>query len=144
DVTFRVLNVRKQDVLGQPGNVEIEIANRPQDIAGSIAELRNRMHINEVYAQGATNFDSHDCADNCDQQHPAIFRFYIPAETVRINRVLLSYRTEAFRAYSRAIKGGGAVVTSTEAGGGRTITSKDGGARTITSESGGAVTNTYT
>src|SRR5690606_5090660 len=33
DVTFRVLNVRKQDVIGQPGNVEIEIANRPQDIA---------------------------------------------------------------------------------------------------------------
>ena len=154
DVTFRVLNVRKQDVLGQPGNVEIEIANRPQDIAGSIAELRNRMHINEVYAQGATNFDSHDFQDNCDPEHPAVLRFYIPEETVRINKVRLSYQVEAFRAYSRAIKGGGAVVTSTKDGGGRTITSKAGGADTVTSEEGGrwidttedggAVENTFT
>lgn len=122
DVTFRVLNVRKQDVLGQPGNVEIEIANRPQDIAGSIAELRNRMHINEVYAQGATNFDSHDFADNCDPEHPAVLRFYIPEETARINKVRLSYRVEAFRAYSRAIAGGGGISTTTEDGGHSTET----------------------
>src|SRR5690606_6643940 len=104
DVTFRVLNVRKQDVLGQPGNVEIEIANRPQDIAGSIADLRNRQYANAVYAQGATNFDSHDFADNCDPEHPAVLRFYIPEETARINKVRLSYQVEPFRAYSKAIE----------------------------------------
>lgn len=104
DVTVRVLNVRKQDVIGAPGNVEIEIANRPEDIAGSIAELRNRQYINEVYAQGATNFDSHDFADNCDPTHPAVLKFYIPEETTRINKVSLSYEVDAFRGYSKAIE----------------------------------------
>lgn len=122
DVTFRVLNVRKKDVIGAPGNVEIEIANRPQDIAGSIADLRNRQYANEVYAQGATNFDSHDFADNCDPEHPAVLRFWIPEETVRINKVRLSYRVEAFRAYERAIAGGGAITTTTAAGGASTPT----------------------
>lgn len=144
DITALVVNRRRMDVTGAPGDVELEIANRPQDIAGTIAELADRQRINEVYAQGATNFDSHDFQDNCDPDHPAVFRFYVPTEAIRINRVLLSYQTEAFRSYSRAIAGGGRVVTTTKAGGGRTITSKDGGARTITSESGGAVTNTYT
>src|SRR5690606_1016728 len=80
DIISRVVNRRRADVTGAPGDVEIGIANRPQDIAGTIAELQDRQRINEVYAQGATNFDSHDFADNCDPTHPAVLRFYIPAE----------------------------------------------------------------
>lgn len=137
DVTFRVLNVRKQDAIGAPGNVEIEIANRPQDIAGSIADLRNRQYANEVYAQGATNFDSHDFADNCDPEHPAVLRFYIPEETARINKVRLSYRVEPFRAYSRAIEAGGGVSTTTAAGGGVNTTTAAGGGTTTTTAAGG-------
>jgi phage minor structural protein len=158
DVTFRVLNVRKQDVLGAPGNVEIEIANRPQDIAGSIADLRNRQYANDVYAQGATNFDSHDFADNCDPDHPAVIRFWVPEETVRINKVRLSYRVEAFRSYERAIESapattsgpsststtaaGGGISTTTADGGGTTATSSSGGGTTATSSNGGAYTST--
>ncbi|MNW36735.1 Prophage endopeptidase tail [compost metagenome] len=122
DVTFRVLNVRKQNLLGAPGDVEIEIANRPQDIAGTIAELRNRQYINDVYAQGATNYDSHNFADNADPQHPAVLNFWIPEETARINKVMLSFRVEPFRGYSKAIAGGGAVHKSTAAGGSSTPT----------------------
>lgn len=104
DVFARVVNVSKKNLIGAPGDVEIEIANRPLDIAGSIAELQNRQRINELYAQGATNYDSHDFADNCDPQHPAVLKFWIPEETARINKVMLSYQSEAFRAYSRAIE----------------------------------------
>lgn len=139
DITARVVNVSKRDLFGSPGEVEIEIANRPQDIAGSIAELSNRQRINEVYAQGATNLDSRDFADNADPQHPAILRLYIPDETARINKMQLSYQVEAFRAYERAIEGGGGIVTSTAAGGASTQTSSSGGASTQTSSSGGGV-----
>ena len=104
DVRFRVLNVRKQDVIGAPGDVEIEIANRPEDIAGTIADLRNRQYINDVYAQGATNLDSHDFADNCDPDHPAVLKFWVPEEAARINKVQLTYECQAFRGYSKAIE----------------------------------------
>jgi len=113
DVTFRVVNKRKSDVIGAPGNVELEIANRPLDLVDMIANLEQKQFINDVYAQGATNIDSHDFADNCDPEHPAVMKFYIPAEATRINKVLLTYECEPFRAYSKAIEGGGAgVITS--------------------------------
>ncbi|MGF6356175.1 phage minor structural protein [Paenibacillus sp. 4624] len=128
DIKARVVKVAKGDVLGQPGAVTLEIANKSQDIAGSIAELRNRMHISEVYAQGATNYDSHDFADNCDPSHPAVLRFWLPAETARVNKVALSFRVEAFRGYSKAIESvpsvssGSSTRTTTAAGGGITPT----------------------
>jgi len=122
DIIARVVNKRKQDLYGQPGQVELEIANKPLDIASSIADLSNRLRIEEVYAQGATNFDSHDYADNCDPDHPAVLRFWVPEDTARINKVMLSYRVEAFRAYSKsAMEGGQASITS-EAGGGTLVT----------------------
>lgn len=111
DIEARVVNVKKKDPVGAPGDVELEIANRPQDIAGSISDLRNRMHVNEVYAQGATNYDSHTFADNCDATHPAILRFWLPEETARVNKVSLTFRTEAFRGYSRAIEAAPAVTS---------------------------------
>lgn len=128
DIKARVVKVGKGDVLGQPGAVTLEIANKSQDIAGSIAELRNRMHISEVYAQGATNYDSHDFADNCDPTHPAVLRFWLPAETARVNKVALSFRVEPFRGYSRAIESAPSVSSgpstrnTTANGGGETPT----------------------
>ncbi|MNX83961.1 Prophage endopeptidase tail [compost metagenome] len=148
DIRSRVLNVRKGDIFGQPGSVQLEIANKSQDITGSIAELRNRQYINEVYAQGATNFDSHDFADNCDPSNPATLRFFIPEETARINKISLSFKCEAFRAYSKAIEGGGAVSTtsgpsstSTTAAGGQTTS---GPSSKSTTAAGGGVTDTKT
>ena len=63
-----------------------------------------------MYAQGATNLDSHDFADNCDPDNPAVIKFYLPEETVRVNKMLLSYEVGKFRAYSKAIMGGGAIA----------------------------------
>ncbi|OME02646.1 hypothetical protein BSK54_10330 [Paenibacillus odorifer] len=104
DFIARVVNVDKGDMIGAPGDVQIEIANRTEDIAGSIADLQNRQHINDSYAQGATNLDTRDFEDNADPTHPAILKFYVPEETARINKVMLSFQVEAFRAYSKAIE----------------------------------------
>lgn len=122
DINARVVNVSKGDIFGNPGVVTIEIANRSQDIAGSIADLADRQRINDSYAQGATNYDSHDFADNCDPDHPAILKFWIPEETVRINKVVISYESSGFRAYERAIEAAGEVAKSTSSGGGVTPT----------------------
>lgn len=138
DFIARVVNVDKGDMLGAPGDVQIEIANRTEDIAGSIADLQNRQHINDSYAQGATNLDTRNFAENCDPSHPAVIRFYVPEETARINKVMLSFQVEAFRAYSKAIEGGGAVTTSTAAGGALATTTASGGGLATTTESGGS------
>lgn len=112
-----IVKVSKSDVTGNPGAISIEIANKSQDITGSISTLQERARINDTYAQGATNQMIVPYADNCDPDHPAVLRIYIPDTLVRINKCILNYRLEPFRAYSKAIAGGGGTLTTTEAGG---------------------------
>ena len=119
-----IVKVSKSDVTGNPGAVSIEIANKSRDITGSISALQERDRINDTYAQGATNQMIVPYADNCDPDHPAVLRIYIPDTLVRINKCILNYRLEPFRAYSKAIAGGGGTMTTTEAGGASVATSR--------------------
>lgn len=132
-----IVNVRKSDITGNPGDVEVEIANKSRDIAGSISNLQDRTRINEVYAQGATNQMIVPFADNADENNPAVMRIYIPSTMARINKCILNYQLEPFRAYSKAIEGGGGTLASTSAGGATTQSSSSGGGGDTTSSSGG-------
>ena len=130
-----IVKVSKSDITGNPGDIETEIANKSRDIAGSMSELQDRTRINEVYAQGATNQMMIPFADNADPNNPAIMRIYIPDTMARINKCILNYQLESFRAYSKAVEGGGGYEDTTEAGGASTITTKDGSINTNTTES---------
>lgn len=139
-----IAKVMKDDVTGNPGDVEVEIANKSRDIAGSISELQDRTRINEVYAQGATNQMIVPFFDNADSGNPAVMRIYIPDTMARINKCILNYQLEAFRSYSKAIGGGGSLATTSGSGGGTTTTSGSGGGTTTTSGSGGGTTQSTT
>lgn len=140
-----IVRVSKSDITGSPGDVQIEIANKSRDIAGSISELADRTRINEVYAQGATNQMIVPFADNADPSNPAVMRIYIPDTMARINRLVLNYQLEPFRAYSKAVGGGGASVQSTSSGGGSSqSTSSGGGSYDSTGSGGGGYRTTDT
>ena len=132
-----IVRVSKSDITGSPGDVQIEIANKSRDIAGSISELADRTRINEVYAQGATNQMIVPFADNADPSNPAILRIYIPDTMARINKCILNYQLEPFRAYSKAVGGGGASVQSTSSGGGSAQSTGSGGGSVQSTSSGG-------
>lgn len=156
---LRIMRESRRDIKGDPGNVQLEIGNVQEDLSTTNADLERRQQVNELYSQGATNIDSRDFADNCDARYPAILRMWIPDDVVNINEMTLTFETVPYRAYERAIKGGGAIVSSTAAGGavvkstssgggvvkstssggGSTQTSSSGGGSTQTSSSGGGV-----
>jgi len=138
----RIVSESRSDVKGAPETVSLEIANRWEDIADSIAGLQRSREINDVYAQGATNIDSHNFSDNADSDNPAEITFYLPDELVRINKLVMSYKTDKFRAYERSIKGGGAVVDTTSSGGGSTQTSSSGGGVSKSTAGGGGSSQT--
>jgi phage minor structural protein len=137
-----IVSVSKSDITGAPGDIEVEIAKRTRDIASSISSLQDRTRINEVYAQGATNQMIVPFADNADENNPARMKIYIPDTMVRINKCILNYQLDNFRAYSKAIEGGGATTQSTNDGGASTQTSSSGGEGIQTSSSGGEGTQT--
>lgn len=129
----RIVSIDKPNVLGDPGNINITIANATRDVADSINTLADRMAVHELYSQGSISLFPQQFADNADASHPAKMRVYIPSECVRINKVLLSWELANFRAYETGAAAGGGGTVSSEAGGGEPVTSEDGGGGTQTS-----------
>ena len=128
----RIVSIEKSDVDGDAGTMQLTLANKDRDIASSISNLQQRARINETYSQGATNLMIQNFADNADEENPAEMNVYIPAEVVRINKILLNVEFEPFRGYTSAVK-------SYE---GYTQTSSYDGAYTETTLSGGGDTKT--
>lgn len=141
-IDVRVKKKSKKDVTGAPGDVQLELTNLRKDIADTTANLQRGQRISETYAQGAVNLDSNDFQDNCDNGHGAVVQFFIPAECVNINKCMLSYKVDKFRAYAGVTEGGGGSTETSSSGGGSTETSSSGGADTYTSEAGGSATTT--
>lgn len=116
-------------------DVKVTIANKTQDIVGSISDLQDRARINDTYAQGATNQMQLVYSDNANGSHPALLKVFIPAEMVRINKMKLTYQFEPFRAYSQATEGGGGRSVTTPSGGGSTSSSRAGAGANETTDS---------
>jgi len=142
NVDTRIVEISKPDVT--KAGISVTIENQNRNVAGSIAALQERARINDTYAQG---FETHSMVpflDNADPQNPAFFEFYIPQDMVNVNEVILRIQILRFRAYSRAVRGGGGTTQSTTSGGGTTATSSSGGGTTQSTTDGGATTQTTT
>jgi phage minor structural protein len=120
----------------------INIANSPQDIAESIGNIADRQRIEMTYSQGATQLYGQSLQVNADRHDGAEMNFFIPSEMRIINKVLVKLKIESFRAYSKAIKGGGNFTGTTKNGGDCLNTTQDGGSYIDTTEDGGGCVNT--
>ena len=136
NIIMPIVSVKKSDVTGNPFEVELEVANESRDIAGTISDLAERSRISDTYSQGATNLQQIAYADNADASHGLELSFYIPAEMARINKLLLRYNLEAFRAYSQATQGGGARSSTTSSGGSTYQSTGSGGSENISESTG--------
>lgn len=145
---LRIVNEKKSDMFGDPGNIDLEIGYIGETVATTLADLERKMEISKLSSVGATNKDTVTFAENCDENFPLKINFYCEEELKRINKILLTYQTEKYRAYSKATKGGGAIVSGgTTAGGGAYVSgssTQSGGGTTVgsTSQSGGGSTQT--
>ncbi|MGZ7151231.1 phage tail spike protein [Bacillus sp. BC08] len=137
-VDLRVMDRQKDDVTGNPLDVKLVLENKVTDLGTIQADIEKRQKVNEVYSQGTTNIDSQPFQDNCDPDHPAVIRFQIPNDVKNVNQLILTFETLRFRAYERAIKGGGAVVASTSAGGANVSSTSSGGGTVGSTSSGGS------
>lgn len=142
-LNLRILKESKTDVFGNPQDLQLSVGYVPSDLGTTQADNERNIKINQLYSQGATNILNYDKADNCDPSYPVKFKFYIDDDVVKINTCELTFDTSAFRAYSKAIEGGGAVVTSTKAGG-AIVKATGGGGSIVKSTSSGGYTASST
>jgi len=76
---------------------KLAIANRPRDIAGTVAEMMDRQRIEMAYAQGATNIFQDNVQDNADPGAPVQLKFRIPVDMRVVNSVLIDVEMGDFR-----------------------------------------------
>jgi phage minor structural protein len=127
---------RNRDVAG---NANVVIANKPTDIASSLADLADRQRIETVYSQGATQIYAQSIQANASSQKGAILRFFIPTDMRIINFVNAKITLDSFRSYSKATGGGGAITRTSSSGGGSQSTSNSGGGTATSTSNGGGV-----
>lgn len=136
-VYLPIQSIEKDDVTGAPTEATIILGGQDEDVATSVADMNDRQRVHEAYSQGAVTLYSQSFRDNASADEPAEMRFYIPANAVHINQILLDGKITAFRGYTKATQGGGAMEETTEDGGATTQTSAGGGGGSVTSGSGG-------
>ena len=116
---------------------KLTIANKPKDIAASVADLADRQRIEMTYAQGATQLYAQSLQANCDANNGAKMQFYIPTEMRIVNSVKIKVEMSRFRAYSQATSTTDKSTRTSSSGGQSTQTSSSGGGGSTTSGSGG-------
>lgn len=89
------------------GDLNIELSTKATDVASSIADLADRVRIESVYAQGATQLYQHSKDANATPQKGMVLNLYFPEEMRQINKVLLNVQLEKFRSYSKTTESNG-------------------------------------
>lgn len=137
---LRIMKMVKKDITGSPWDLSLEIGNVKETLAGTLADSQRQNEINTNYANGATNLFLVRGEENADSNHPVKIWFNLDDDVFNINQVRLDVEVSPFRAYSKAIKGGGAMVGTTSSGGYTASSTSSGGGSVQggTSQAGGA------
>lgn len=121
-VKTRVTGREKSDMEGDPGSVKLTLDSSVRDTAEELNEILDKIGVQELYSQGATNLYSMQISDSCDADHPLEMSYYVPGNVLRINRCLLKWQIEAYRSYAKLAKSGGGGTRTSKEGGGGTVT----------------------
>jgi len=93
---------KTERVLDEAGNLTIELSTKATDVASAIADLADRVRIESVYAQGATQLYQHSKDANASTTKGMVMSLYFPEEMRQINKVLMRLKLGKFRSYSKA------------------------------------------
>lgn len=136
NTTAYITKTRRQ--YDKAGDLQIDISTKANDIASNIADLADRVRIESVYAQGATQLYQHSKDANATPTKGMIMSLYFPSEMRQINKVLMRLKLNKFRSYSQTTNAGGSSTQTSSAGGASKQTSSSGGSSKQTSSSGGS------
>jgi phage minor structural protein len=118
----KVFIIKKVINYDEVDSISYSFSTELGDIVASVSSIAERVKIEALYSQGATNMFAFSAADNGDTQNPVICDFWVPENMLYINRVVAKIRMSAFRSYSKAAKssGGSSQTSSANGGGSRT------------------------
>ena len=109
DTTYqgRIRSLCWPHVYTEPERIRVEMGGERRDTGKILTSLARTQAAESRSTQGAPSEYGVHFGDNADPEHPAVLRFFLDAEAVRVNRVQLRYRLLPFRGYARSESAGG-------------------------------------
>lgn len=104
--------VQKNVEYGDAQNISYKIANKPYDVAQSLADLKERQRIESTYSQGATQIYAQSLQGNASNQEGLVINFFIPEDMRFVNEVIAKIKLESFRTYSKTAASNGGYDTT--------------------------------
>ena len=105
NTTAYITRTRRQ--YDKAGDLQIDLSTKASDIASNVADLADRIRIESVYAQGATQLYQHSKDANATKDKGMVVSLYFPSEMKQINKVLLRLKLNKFRSYSKTTSSNG-------------------------------------
>ncbi len=139
--TFITEIERNHDV---SGDIKLKIANTPDDLVKSLADIADRQRIEATYSQGATQLWGSPLQANATSSNALVYPLWIPDATRVINSVRVKIKLSKFQAYSKDTSAGGGSTQTSGGGGGGTVTSEGGGGDVISDPAKITTTSAYT
>jgi len=84
-------------------SVELEFSNTTFSILNEIAKEQNESVSLQKYMQGSTNIYCVPFSENIDSSNAGYLWFYLPEESVAVNRLKLNFNMENYRADAKSI-----------------------------------------
>ena len=81
-------------------SLEIEVSNQSLEFVEQMSKAKQEAENSQKYMQGSTNIYAISEAENCGSGKYLNMRFFVPNEAVAINKVLLNFNLEDYRAYN--------------------------------------------
>ena len=94
------------------GDLQIDLSTKASGIAQNVADLADRIRIESVYAQGATQLYQHSKDANATPDKGMIISLYFPSEMKQINKILMRLKLNKFRSYSQTTDNNGGYDTT--------------------------------
>lgn len=105
NTTAYITRTRRQ--WDKAGDLQIDLSTKSSDISSNVADLADRIRIESVYAQGATQLYQHSKDANATPTKGMVVSLYFPQEMKQINKVLLRLKLNKFRSYSKTTSSNG-------------------------------------
>ena len=102
NVEAKITDITKSNLTNNPGDIQLQISNRVGKFEDLISNLQQKTFNTDVLLKGSTCVDSLSIQENCDNTYSGKLEFFLSDEVVFVNKCILNYKIEKYRAYSKS------------------------------------------
>lgn len=140
NTVYRIVGMERGNTIESGEYLTLECSNQSVSVMEDLADTTRRSDVETKYAMGTMTAENLSEKENIDATHHLTMSFYLPADIIRVNKALLSFKQTDYRAYTEATQ---TSENNTELGE-SSVSSAVGAAAIVTSYSGWMSLSTYT